>query len=541
MSRRVPAETLTTEVLILGAGVAGMTTALHLAPRDVLLVSACEPLEGSATAAALGGIAAAVGADDSPELHAADTVAVGGGLVDDDLARLLSRGAPEAIGWLERLGVQFDRLAGGGLHLGREAGHSRARIVHARGHATGAELVRVLQAEVVASPWIRCLYGFQAVEWLEARGGAVAGARLRGAGGRWLDIRARATVLATGGIGQLFRWTTNPRGNWGSGWYLAARAGAELADCEFVQFHPTALRAEGFDPVPLLTEALRGAGALLLDEHGERLVLAEDPRGELAPRDVLARAIWAVTSRGGRVLLDARQAVGESFPERFPAVWAACRAAGFDPRREPVPVVPAAHYAMGGVAVDACGRTAVEGLFACGEVAASGLHGANRLASNSLLEGLVFGRLLATSLREGLPRLRSPLAAKLRFDAGREPSEPERVAVVSWLRGRAWDVLGLVREERNLAGLLAELQDLWPRIRGSFELEARLFATWAVAVAAAERQESRGAHFRSDFPREAPGWRLRQRWSFPNLPRALEARCNRPARPTATGLSRAWS
>ncbi len=514
-----PVEEFTADVIVIGSGVSGMTVALSLAPRRVLLVTEADPQMGSATAWALGGIAAALGSDDSPELHARDTVASGRGLVDPELAKLLAEGAPRAIQWLQGLGANFDGAADGTLSLGREGGHSRNRIVHARGDATGAEVARTLVHAVQEADWIRVLQGFRALELLSGRDGSVKGVCFASQQGEWLRVTSQAVVLATGGVGHLFAWTTNPAGAWGSGWYLAAQAGAELADVEFVQFHPTAIWVTGLDPAPLLTEALRGAGALLIDEGGRRYVFAEDPRGELAPRDVVARATWRVRQRGGATFLDARAAVGAAFPERFPTVWAACQRVGIDPRSTPIPCGPAAHYAMGGVAVDSWGRTTVAGLYAVGEVAASGLHGANRLASNSLLEGLVFGQRVAHAISEelGNDSVSSREIKLARTSLGRKSYSADPLSLhsstVRTLRDRAWEVLGLERDSQAMENFIQELEALWTQVNGSFELEARVFGLAAIAVAALRRTETRGAHIRSDFPEEAPDWTYRQRFA----------------------------
>jgi L-aspartate oxidase len=317
-------------------------------------------------------------------------------------------------------------------------------------------------------------------------------------------------VVATGGIGHLFARTTNPPEARGDGIALAWRAGARLADLEFVQFHPTALDV-GADPMPLLTEALRGAGAILVDAHGRRVLADAGPSAELLPRDVVARALWSALASGRRTYLDAREAVGESFPQRFPTVFAACRLHGFDPRHEPIPVAPAAHYHMGGIDVDLDGRTSVAGLWAAGEVACTGVHGANRLASNSLLEGLVFGARVARSVAETLPYLRQPSAAlTTAVTASGASDDPSSHAVESEIRRLMWDAVGLVRTGQGLrealarlGGLEAGLAETAGAVRNLVTL-ARLVATAALA-----RPESRGAHFRADHPLADPAWRRR--------------------------------
>jgi L-aspartate oxidase len=318
-------------------------------------------------------------------------------------------------------------------------------------------------------------------------------------------------VLATGGLGQLYLCTTNPVEATGDGLAMAARAGARLADVEFVQFHPTALAIDGGGaPLPLLTEALRGEGAVLLDGAGRRFMLGEHPDAELAPRDVVARAIWRRLAAGDHVVLDTRAAVGESFPEHFPQVFQLCREHGLDPRVEPIPVAPAAHYHMGGVWVDADGRTSLPGLWACGEVTATGAHGANRLASNSLLEALVFGARVAESLR-GTPRPEGPRAGNLRIAAGFDHAEkPEDAELTLAVRKLMWEKVGLVRDEAGLTEALAELGRLAAQYQNAAgEARNLLLVARLVTAAALVRRESRGGHFRSDLPAPDPAWEHR--------------------------------
>ncbi|HEY2739625.1 MAG TPA: L-aspartate oxidase, partial [Thermoanaerobaculia bacterium] len=388
------------EVLIIGTGAAGLTAALGCAPRRVTVLTKARLGEGGASPWAQGGVAAAVGTDDSPSLHAADTMVAGAGLSDPEVVDLLTGEGPQRVRALLALGARFDRDTAGDLSLGREAAHSRRRILHAR-DTTGAEIVRTLVEAVRHAPEVRVVEESFAVD-LVLEAGRVVGALAVDQNGRRMLHLAPAVVLATGGLGQLYLCTTNPHEATGDGLAMAARAGARLADVEFVQFHPTALAAGddlSGEPLPLLTEALRGEGAVLLDGEGRRFMLSEHPDAELAPRDVVARAIWKRLVAGDRIVLDTREAVGESFPEHFPRVFELCQEHGLDPRVEPMPVAPAAHYHMGGIWVDANGRTTLPGLWACGEVTATGAHGANRLASNSLLEALVFGARVADDLR----------------------------------------------------------------------------------------------------------------------------------------------
>ncbi|MFN8096429.1 MAG: L-aspartate oxidase [Vicinamibacteria bacterium] len=490
------------DVVVLGAGAAGLSVALGLGGRRVDVLAKGRLGKTGNSPWAQGGVAGAVGATDSPALHAADTLAVAGELGDPSAVARLTSDGPERLRQLLALGARFDRGADGALDLAREAAHSRARVLHAR-DATGAEVVRALGEALRGRGGLSVFEQAIALD-LVSDGGRVAGVLARHADGAVVLHRARAVVLATGGIGQVFSRTTNPAEATGDGLALAWRAGAPLADVEFVQFHPTALDA-GADPMPLLTEALRGRGATLVDEAGVRLL--DGDRAELQSRDVVARGIWAALAGGRRAFLDARAAVGEAFPEEFPTVFEACRAHGLDPRREAIPVAPAAHYHMGGVAVDLDGRTGLPGLWAAGETACTGVHGANRLASNSLLEALVFGARVARSVADTLPHVNRPAAALALPEVAPAASAPEAVRA---LRALAWEALGLVRTADGLSRALARLDGLERAIPPG-AVEARSLATVArlVATAALARPESRGAHFRADRPAADPAWRRR--------------------------------
>ena len=473
-------------VAIVGAGVAGLATALRLAPLPVLVISKA-PLgaEGS-TLLAQGGLAAALGADDSPELHALDTLAAGDGLCVPEIVDRFTRAAPQAVEWLARLGVAFDRAPDGRFALGLEAAHRRRRIVHAGGDGTGRELMRVLVAAARETPSIAILEGWEARR-LVVEDGAIRGV-LAVAGGESLAIATDRVVIATGGVGALYRETTNPGGSFGEGLALAARAGAELADLEFVQFHPTAFDGLA-QPMALVSEAVRGEGAVLVDETGARFMVG-CPGAELAPRDVVARAIWRRRAEGHRVFLDASRALGERFSARFPVVDALCRKAGIDPARRPIPVRPAAHYHMGGVAVDAEGRGSLPGLWACGEAASTGLHGANRLASNSLTEAVVFAKAVAESVA-AVPAARvSPLRPQ------KTPPAPDPAPVRPILSAAA----GVTRDGARLARAAALLAPLAQSDGPAADPAA---VALMIVIAAARREESRGAHCRTDFPNTA--------------------------------------
>lgn len=482
------------DIIVVGSGIAGLSAALAAAPRRVLLLTPGRcGLDGSSHWAQ-GGIAAALAADDSPALHAQDTIAAGAGHGDIGRIEALTAAAPDMIEWLRALGARFDVDAAHALTLGREAAHSRARIVHARGDASGAEVMRALRAAVAVSSHVEIREGWRARGLLlgESR---VGGVLAEDAQGRRYGLRAGAVVLATGGLGQLFRYTTNPRHADGSGLALAMQAGARLADLEFVQFHPTALAMNSLDaaPLPLLTEALRGAGAVLVDAHGRRF-MASTPGAELAPRDVVARGVYRQL-RLGPVYLDAREAIGQSFPQRFPAVFALAEAQGLDPRRQLLPVAPAVHYHMGGIATDAAGCSSVEGLYAVGEVACSGVHGANRLASNSLLEGLAFGRDCGRRLRESasvvVSRSRCPqLPAR--------GSDPQQPAQLLRLRQLMWDSAGIERSAGQIRAGLQRAEETLDSALAGGELAARAQVSIALLRAALARPQSLGAHCRVD-------------------------------------------
>ncbi|MGJ5179510.1 L-aspartate oxidase [Bradyrhizobium oligotrophicum] len=469
--------------VIIGGGAAGLMTALHLAPQPVVLLSK-SPLGAEASSMwAQGGLAAAVGDDDDPALHLADTIAAGAGLCDEAAARRIVDEAPAAVERLSQLGVAFDRHADGRWRLGLEAAHSRKRIVHATGDGTGREIMRALIAAVRRCPSVTLLEG------VEARRLIVTDNAVRGVvavrGEEPIVLATTRVVIATGGIGGLFLDSTNPSGCFGQGLALAARAGAVLSDLEFVQFHPTAFDGPS-RPLPLLTEAIRGDGAVLIDETGTRF-MADEPGAELAPRDVVARAVWRRRAQGHRVFLDARTKPGKAFAARYPVISAFCRMAGIDPATDPIPVRPAVHYHMGGVAVDHDGRSSVDGLWACGEASRTGLHGANRLASNSLMEAIVCAQWVAESIAGTAHRAGQPgeLAAM--------PSASDPSAVRPLLS----DALGVLRDA---SGIAAAIQDLLPLAEGAGASADPALVGLMISVAAHAREESRGAHFRSDNP-----------------------------------------
>ncbi|RRH88264.1 L-aspartate oxidase [Mesorhizobium tamadayense] len=469
--------------VIIGAGIAGLLTALHLAPQPVVLLSRTPLGTEASSTLAQGGLAASLGEDDTPELHLTDTLAAGDGHCDEQMARRVIEAAPQAIENLIRLGVPFDRSLDGRLRLGLEAAHSRRRIVHAAGDATGRELFRALLGVARRTRSITIMEGMTALRLVVSEGSIVG--LLAVLHGGVFALPTRRVVLATGGIGGLFCDTTNPLASFGHGLALAACAGAELADLEFVQFHPTALDGPR-RPMPLVSEAVRGEGAVLIDEHGNRF-LADTLGAELASRDVVARAISDQLAAGHHVYLDARQCLGARFAKRFPAIDAICKQAGIDPAVQPIPVRPAAHYHMGGVAVDAEGRSSVSGLWACGEVACTGLHGANRLASNSLAEAVATAVWVASSVAgtcAGWQWARLPATVPVRPD----PSSIHQLVS---------NALGIIRDGK---GLREAIETLLPIAVGGMAAADPALVALLIAIAALRREESRGSHYRSDFP-----------------------------------------
>jgi L-aspartate oxidase len=490
------------DFLVVGAGVAGLRAAIELSKAGSVLVVVKDSLQESSSEYAQGGIAAAIGEDDDVGLHEQDTLAAGDNLCDTQAVHALVEQGPAAIQELIDWGAEFDR-EGSKLAFGREGAHSRRRILHAHGDSTGHEIARTLYQKAASLPNVEFRSYAAVTDLLVSENGEAAGAAVCDASARTcVPIYARAVLIATGGLGRLYLVTTNPEVATGDGVAAAWRAGAIISDLEFIQFHPTALHLAGA-PAFLLSEALRGEGARLRNGAGERFMTRYDPLAELAPRDVVARAIVSEMRRVGEngVLLDVQHLGREFLSARFPRIYETCLHYGIDLAERPAPVHPAAHYAMGGIRTDLEGRTNVPRLFAAGEVACTGVHGANRLASNSLLEGLVFGARAAAAMRElaGAPFFEAPPPPQPRFP-GIAPRD---------LRRMAWEHCGIIRSGPDLAATCERLAGipLEPASapnRALFELRSMHTVISLVARCALARQESRGAHYRTDYPTMRP-------------------------------------
>jgi L-aspartate oxidase len=519
------------DVVVVGTGMAGLITALSLAPRPVTLITKTATLESGSSLWAKGGIAAAVGPGDTPEAHARDTLSAGAGLSDPRRALALTREGADSLSLLIHEGVPFDRALDGTLELAREAAHGRPRIVHAGGDATGRVIMSALIERARRTPSINILRSTFAQD-LIVQDGVVRGLLVFEQGKGWSCRHASHVVLATGGIGMAWWHTTNPAESTGDGLAIAARAGAELTDLEFMQFHPTALAVNteaGNANLPLLTEALRGAGALLVDDAGDRFMTSVHPAAELAPRDVVARAIEQKVASGGSVYLDMRPVVASGHGGEFPEAVHACRDAGLDPAHDLLPIVPAAHYHMGGIHVDDDGHSSLEGLWACGEVANTGVHGANRLASNSLLEAVVYARRVASGIRRmHTSRDELPLSIPDAPDAPLPGIEKDLDAIVTATRKSVSKHVGIVRSGNGLQcalrqfrsldqklgriamGQLSDVTTSFDRVLRWSEARNLLLVAQLVALAALDREESRGAHYREDFPNPLPEWQRHQ-------------------------------
>ncbi|MGQ9676916.1 MAG: L-aspartate oxidase [Chloroflexota bacterium] len=495
------------DYVIVGSGIAGLYTALVASGRGRVLLVTKASLEDCNTSYAQGGVAAAIGPLDSPQLHFSDTVAAGAGLTDHCIARIVAEEGPDRIRDLIAWGVPFDAFDGH-IALAREGAHSLPRVLHAGGDATGANIERTLSRRLSLTQ-VEVWEHKMAVD-IELGAEGVCGIRLLDTcNGREIEVACHALVLATGGTGQLYRYNTNPEVATGDGVALAYRAGAEVGDLEFFQFHPTALCLPD-TPSFLISEAVRGEGAILVTIDGHRFMPDYDPRAELASRDVVARSIVAEMRRtkSEHVYLDVTHLPARQVTTRFPNIYRFCLDYGLDITAEPIPVAPAAHYLMGGIRTGAWGETTIRGLYACGEVACTGLHGANRLASNSLLEGLVFGKRVVEHVRSRAGETASPCSAAIvgavspNLESDSILSEPPSLSL---LQSLMWEDVGIIRDGQSLSRSLLTMAD-WsamfppPRERAEHELSNMLMVGQLMAAAALERRESRGAHHRSDFP-----------------------------------------
>ena len=491
-----------TRFLVIGSGIAGLQTAWRASDHGDVVVLTKRSLKDSATAYAQGGIAAALGAGDSTELHRRDTLAAGAALCDAAAVEVLVAEGPDRVRELASAGAKFDMDGTGRFTLGREAAHSRKRIVHAKGDQTGAEVARALIHRVTERENIEVLETARALDLVVDKG-RCCGVRAN-VGGKAVEIIADATILATGGCGQLYRFTTNPLVATGDGYAIAHRAGAHLADMEFVQFHPTALETPE-NPLALISEAVRGEGAVLVNDRGRRFMSKRHKLAELAPRDIVAREIFREQMDGSRVWLDARR-IARIFARRFPGILKLCLARGIDPRHELIPVTPAAHYMMGGVITDLAGRSSIDRLYACGEVSRTGVHGANRLASNSLLEGLVFAERVARDVvnQPKLPRV--PRRVEWRVTTLRDRGAAQVAA--DEIRRIMWEHAGITRAAEGLRNAKRALEAIQARLTPGATEELNMVETARLIVESALlRRESRGGHYRSDFPKPKNKWR----------------------------------
>ena len=510
-----PGWTARADVVVVGSGIDGLTAALHARAAGRVVLVTKSLLDAGSTRWAQGGIAAALAAGDSPTAHYDDTLAAGAGLCDPAAVRVLVHEGPARVRELGALGAAFDRDRDGVLELTREGGHLHRRIVHAGGDATGAEVERALIAAVVAAGDIEVIEHALALDLLLDDAGAACGVTLHVLGEGARDgvgaLRARAVVLAAGGLGQVYASTTNPAVSTGDGLGLALRAGAAVADVEFVQFHPTALwtGAGATGRQPLVTEALRGEGAILVDSRGALVMAGAHPLGDLAPRDVVAKQMSRTMAAQGvdHLYLDARGLGADLLRRRFPTLLANCAEIGVDPIVEPIPVAPAAHYASGGVRTDIDGATAVRGLYACGEVACTGVHGANRLASNSLLEGLVFATRIGAALANELPNPGEPAAPAAATWSLDDAARPELQRAMTDGAGVLRNADGLGAAAKTL-DVLAERRttDVGPE---SWETTNLASVATALTAAALRREETRGCHWREDFPATEARWQVR--------------------------------
>jgi len=481
-------------IVIVGAGLAGLFTAIKLAPLNVVIVASKKLGSGTSSQWAQAGIAAAMGKSDSILSHLKDTIDVGGGIVDEKIAELVITNGPSRVNDLIALGVPFDKDTNNELILRKEAAHQHNRIVSVRGDMTGKKIMETLTQIVKKSDHIRVIEGYNATE-LHQIDGKIQGISIQKENKVEL-INSNCVVLATGGIGQLYKITTNSKEALGDGVGMAARAGAVLSDMEFVQFHPTAFDI-GIDPAPLATEALRGEGALIVNTKDERFIFNSHKNGELAPRDIVARSIFQEQQKGQKVFLDCRGDLGNRMINDFPTVYQLCRNSGINPSEDKIPISPAAHYHMGGILTDENGKTNIEGLYACGENACSGVHGANRLASNSLLEAIVFGDIISQDIKENMNK--SMAYKEVKIDTTK--SKPLSRLKLQELRSIMTEFVGVERDKEGLEKAYSMVEDIYTEYTMNGFLNNSLITSLLIIQSALTRKEHRGSHYRKDFPK----------------------------------------
>ena len=481
-------------IVIVGAGLAGLFTAIKLAPLNVIIVASKKLGSGTSSQWAQAGIAAAMGKSDSILSHLKDTIDVGGGIVDEKIAELVITNGPNRVNDLIALGVPFDKDANNELILRKEAAHQHNRIVSVRGDMTGKKIMETLTQIVKKSDHIRVIEGYNATE-LHQIDGKIQGISIQ-KGNKVELINSNCVVLATGGIGQLYKITTNSKEALGDGVGMAARAGAVLSDMEFVQFHPTAFDI-GIDPAPLATEALRGEGALIVNTKDERFIFNSHKDGELAPRDIVSRSIFQEQQKGQKVFLDCRGDLGNRMINDFPTVYQLCRNSGINPSEDKIPISPAAHYHMGGILTDENGKTNIEGLYACGENACSGVHGANRLASNSLLEAIVFGDIISKDIKENINK--SMVYKEVSIDITKSKSLSR--LKLQELRSIMTEFVGVERDQEGLEKAYSRVKDIYTEYAMNGFLNNSLITSLLIIQSALTRKEHRGSHYRKDFPK----------------------------------------
>lgn len=481
------------KVIIIGSGIAGLYAALSIEKFDVLIVSNESGGKSGSSYYAQGGIAAAIAEDDDFETHVQDTIKAGAGLVDYEVAKQIILAGTERVHHLAELGVNFKRDEKGNFNFGREAAHSKNRILHINGDASGKEIMNVLNARVSEKKNIQTRYTCEALE-ISVYGSNVNGIWIKNEKGETEFISASNIILATGGVSALYSKTTNPLSIYGKGLGLAARAGAVIADAEFVQFHPTALDL-GVDPVPLATEALRGEGAIIINEKGERFLDNYHPAAELAPRDIVSRAVFSEISKGNKIFLDATNLKSGKVKDKFPNVYNLCKQNNIDADLQPIPIAPAAHYHVGGIATNINGRSSINGLWACGEVACTGFHGANRLASNSLLESIV---LAYNSAKDVEQNFIEPASKSITSQFSHKNTNA--ISELEDLRNVMMENVGIERSEASLKKALHFISELMKRTSDNISFLNVLTTASMITKMALEREESRGCHYRSDYP-----------------------------------------